>query len=116
MTAHDDIHAHRILILDFGSQHNRLIARRIREIGVYCEIHPWDVEPESIREFQPRGVILSGGPETVTGDTSDLSRALVSQLAQYASSKEGAIFLLWLNLTASELKPHVVLSRKLSFL
>jgi len=61
-----DIHEHRILILDFGSQYTQLIARRIREIGVYCEIFPWDVPPEEIEAFGPRGVVLSGGPESVT--------------------------------------------------
>ena len=60
-----DIHAHRILILDFGSQYTQLIARRVREIGVYCEIHPFDMEDAAIREFAPRGVILAGGPESV---------------------------------------------------
>ena len=64
----NDIHAHRILILDFGSQYTQLIARRVREIGVYCEIHPWDVDAADIRAFAPMGIILSGGPETVTGD------------------------------------------------
>ena len=61
-----NIHAHKILILDFGSQYTQLIARRVREIGVYCEIHPWDCNEDYIREFDPRGIILSGGPETVT--------------------------------------------------
>ncbi len=61
-----DIHAQRILILDFGSQYTQLIARRIREAGVYCEIHPWDMAVEDIKAFNARGVILSGGPETVT--------------------------------------------------
>ena len=61
-----NIHAHKILILDFGSQYTQLIARRVREIGVYCEIHPWDCIESYIREFEPRGIILSGGPETVT--------------------------------------------------
>ena len=61
-----DIHAHRILILDFGAQYTQLIARRVRELGVYCEIHPWDVSDAEVRAFQPRGVILSGGPESVT--------------------------------------------------
>ncbi|MCL7462464.1 glutamine-hydrolyzing GMP synthase [Pseudomonas sp. NW5] len=63
--AHHDIHAHRILILDFGSQYTQLIARRVREIGVYCEIHPFDMDDAAIRSFAPRGIILAGGPESV---------------------------------------------------
>jgi GMP synthase (glutamine-hydrolysing) len=62
---HQDIHAHRILILDFGSQYTQLIARRVRELGVYCEIHPWDVDDADVRNFKPHGIILSGGPESV---------------------------------------------------
>ncbi|MCB1918803.1 MAG: glutamine-hydrolyzing GMP synthase [Candidatus Competibacteraceae bacterium] len=61
-----DIHLDRILILDFGSQYTQLIARRVREIGVYCEIHPWDADPEALYAFHPQGVILSGGPESTT--------------------------------------------------
>jgi GMP synthase (glutamine-hydrolysing) len=61
-----DIHASRILILDFGSQYTQLIARRVREIGVYCEIYPFDMNEAAIREFNPRGIILAGGPESVT--------------------------------------------------
>jgi GMP synthase (glutamine-hydrolysing) len=64
--AHRDIHAHRILILDFGSQYTQLIARRVRELGVYCEIHPWDIGDADVRAFGARGIILSGGPESVT--------------------------------------------------
>lgn len=65
-----DIHAQRILILDFGSQYTQLIARRVREIGVYCEIRAWDMAEDEIREFAPKGVILAGGPESVTeGDS-----------------------------------------------
>jgi GMP synthase (glutamine-hydrolysing) len=60
-----DIHAHRILILDFGSQYTQLIARRVREVGVYSEIRPWDLDEASIRDFAPAGIILSGGPESV---------------------------------------------------
>ncbi len=63
-----DIHAHRILILDFGSQYTQLIARRVREAGVYCEIWPYDNCEEAIDEQQPSGIILSGGPETVTAE------------------------------------------------
>ncbi len=65
MTARD-IHLYRILILDFGSQYTQLIARRVREIGVYCEIQPWDADPAAIRAFRPHGVILSGSPESTT--------------------------------------------------
>ena len=61
-----DIHSHRILILDFGSQYTQLIARRVREAGVYCEIHPSDVDDEDISNFNPNGIILSGGPASVT--------------------------------------------------
>jgi len=60
-----DIHAERILILDFGSQYTQLIARRVRELGVYCEIHRADLPPAQLRAFAPRGVILSGGPMSV---------------------------------------------------
>ena len=63
---HADIHAHRILILDFGAQYTQLIARRVRELGVYCEIHPWDISDAEVLAFKPRAVILSGGPESVT--------------------------------------------------
>jgi len=63
--SHPNIHADRILILDFGSQYTQLIARRVREAGVYCELHPWDLGGEAIRAFAPKGVILSGGPESV---------------------------------------------------
>ncbi|KAE8175763.1 glutamine-hydrolyzing GMP synthase [Photobacterium carnosum] len=66
MTTTANIHDQRILILDFGSQYTQLIARRIREIGVYCELWSWDVDEADIRDFNPNGIILSGGPESVT--------------------------------------------------
>ncbi len=66
----NDIHKHRILILDFGSQYTQLIARRVREIGVYCELWAWDVSEADIREFNPSGIILAGGPESVTEENS----------------------------------------------
>jgi len=68
MTTTTDIHAHRILILDFGSQYTQLIARRVRESGVYCEIWPYDNCEEVLAEHKPAGIILSGGPETVTSE------------------------------------------------
>src|SRR5271157_3151034 len=55
----------RVLILDFGSQFTQLIARRLRESGVYCEIWPFNAEPARIRAFGPRAIILSGGPASV---------------------------------------------------
>lgn len=55
-----------ILVVDFGSQTTQLIARRVREHGVYCEIHPFDMDDAAVRAFAPKGIILSGGPETVT--------------------------------------------------
>ncbi len=68
MTRDDkDIHSQRILILDFGSQYTQLIARRVREAGVYCELHAWDMmDDAAVRAFAPKGIILSGGPESVT--------------------------------------------------
>ena len=60
----DDIHAQRILILDFGGQTTQLIARRVRECGVYCEIHPWDMNEQALLAFAASGIILSGGPES----------------------------------------------------
>lgn len=61
-----NIHDKPLLILDFGSQYTQLIARRIREAGVYCEIHAYEHADQVIAQFQPAGIILSGGPETVT--------------------------------------------------
>ena len=80
VAAHPDIHAHRILILDFGAQYTQLIARRVRELGVYCEIHPWDVSDAEVRAFAPRGVILSGGPESVTDQSPPRAPASVFEL------------------------------------
>jgi GMP synthase (glutamine-hydrolysing) len=60
-----DAHRDRVLILDFGSQFTQLIARRIRERGVYCEIHPCGVSLDAVRRFAPQGIVLSGGPSSV---------------------------------------------------
>lgn len=65
-----NIHDEKILILDFGSQVTQLIARRIREIGVYCEIWPYDAEVQKLNEFAPQGIILSGSPESTTQEGS----------------------------------------------
>ncbi len=75
-----NIHDHRILILDFGSQYTQLIARRVREAGVYSELHPYDMDEAAIRAFKPRGVILSGGPESVTLESTPRAPQVVFEL------------------------------------
>lgn len=75
-----DIHAQRILILDFGSQYTQLIARRVREIGVYSEIRAFNMSEEEIREFAPKGIILAGGPESVTEGESPRAPEIVFKL------------------------------------
>jgi len=75
-----DIHAHKILILDFGSQYTQLIARRIREIGVYCEIYSCECSAAEVANFAPNGIILSGGPETVTSADTPRAPQIVFEL------------------------------------
>ncbi|MEC8852765.1 MAG: GMP synthase (glutamine-hydrolyzing), partial [Pseudomonadota bacterium] len=67
----------RILILDFGSQVTQLIARRVREAGVYCEIMPFNTAPGRIADFDARGIILSGGPATITAADTPRAPAVV---------------------------------------
>jgi len=75
-----DIQKDKILILDFGSQYTQLIARRIREIGVFSELVPFDIDLDYIREFDPKGIILSGGPDTVTNVDSARVDSMVFEL------------------------------------
>ena len=75
-----NIHNNKILILDFGSQYSQLIARRIREIGVYCELLPYDVSTHFIENFEPNGIILSGGPDTVSQTNSARAPDIVFKL------------------------------------
>ena len=70
----------KILILDFGAQYAQLIARRVREAGVYCELHPFDVSDQFIRDFNPRGIILSGGPSSVTEEETPRAPQVVFEL------------------------------------
>ncbi|MBI4356646.1 MAG: glutamine-hydrolyzing GMP synthase [Gammaproteobacteria bacterium] len=76
----EDIHHGRILILDFGSQTTQLIARRIRESHVYSEIHPYDMSETAIRAFNPKGIILSGGPESLTRETAPRPSRVIYEL------------------------------------
>ncbi|MCX2981773.1 glutamine-hydrolyzing GMP synthase [Halieaceae bacterium IMCC14734] len=75
-----DIHSQKILILDFGSQYTQLIARRVREVGVFSEIHAYDMSDEDIRAYNPSGIILSGGPESVAACSSPRAPQLVFEL------------------------------------
>jgi len=75
-----DIHGEKILILDFGSQYTQLIARRLRELGVYCEIHPCTMKAGAIRAWSPRGIVLSGGPASVLADGSPRADRAVYEL------------------------------------
>ena len=75
-----DIHSDRILILDFGSQYTQLIARRVREAGVYSELYSWDISEQEIRDFKPSGIILSGGPETTTASDAPNANQVVFEL------------------------------------
>jgi len=75
-----DLHSQKILILDFGSQYTQLIARRVREIGVYCELYPFDWDEQHIKDFNPDGVILSGGPESVTGNNTPRATDIIFEL------------------------------------
>jgi len=75
-----NIHHHKILVLDFGSQYTQLIARRVREIGVYCELVPYDVNNHFIENFDPSGIILSGGPDTVIEEASSKAPQIVFEL------------------------------------
>jgi len=75
-----NIHHHKILILDFGSQYTQLVARRIREIGVYCELFPYDVSSHFIENFNPSGIILSGGPDSVNDEKSARAPDIVFDL------------------------------------
>lgn len=59
-----------IIVLDFGGQYNQLIARRVRECNVYCEVHPYNMDIEKIKEMNPKGIIFTGGPNSVYGEDS----------------------------------------------
>ena len=60
----------KILVLDFGGQYNQLIARRVRECNVYCEVHPYNMSLDKIREYNPKGIIFTGGPASVFEENS----------------------------------------------
>ena len=75
-----NIHSEKILILDFGSQYTQLIARRVREANVYSEIHPFDMSSDDIQAFNPKAIILSGGPESVTIENDIKAPEIVFQM------------------------------------
>lgn len=75
-----DIHAEKILILDFGSQYTQLIARRVRESKVYCEIYPYNMTADQVKTFAPAGIVLSGGPSSTYGDKAPHLEAAILEL------------------------------------
>ncbi len=86
----ENIHKHRILILDFGSQYTQLVARRVRELGVYCELGV-DVTEAQIRDFNPSGIILSGGPKAPPKKTARARRSMsLKQACRYLASATDA--------------------------
>ena len=78
MTTH--LYTHKILILDFGSQYTQLIARRVREAKVYCEIHPFNMSLEAMQAFSPKGIILSGGPASIYDEGAPLADRTILEL------------------------------------
>jgi len=83
----NNIHTDRILILDFGAQYTQLIAPRIREVGVYCEIYPWDVSEQDVIDFGAKGIILSGGPESTIAENAPVAPSCVYELGSCRSSR-----------------------------
>ena len=75
-----DYHKELILILDFGSQYTQLIARKVRELGVYCEIYPFNIGMDAIRAMSPRGIILSGGPSSINEENAPICEKAVFDL------------------------------------
>lgn len=75
-----ELHEEKILILDFGSQYTQLIARRVREAQVYCEIHPFSLSLQKVKEFSPKGIILSGGPASIYDADAPLPEAGILDL------------------------------------
>lgn len=65
-----DMSQEKVIVLDFGGQYNQLIARRVRECNVYCEVHPYNLSLDKIREMDPKGIIFTGGPNSVYGEDS----------------------------------------------
>lgn len=69
-----------VLIIDFGGQYNQLIARRVRECNVYCEVHPYNISLEKIKEMNPKGIIFTGGPNSVYDKNSPLCDKAIFEL------------------------------------
>ena len=66
-----------VIVLDFGGQYNQLIARRVRECNVYCEVKPYTMSLEEIKKINPKGIIFTGGPNSVYDEKSQIGRAHV---------------------------------------
>ena len=78
----------KILVLDFGGQYNQLIARRVRECNVYCEVHPYSMSIDKIKEFNPKGIIFTGGPNSVyLNDSPTIDKELFEQVRKLRQSR-----------------------------
>lgn len=74
----------KVIVLDFGGQYNQLIARRVRECNVYCEVYPHSISIEKIRQMQPKGIIFTGGPNSAYLEDSPIcSKEILSWVFQY---------------------------------
>ena len=104
-----NIHSQKILILDFGSQYTQLIARRVRELGVYCEIWDYAVDEQLFREFDPQGVIFSGSPESANHDESPRPPEFIYALANRFLASAMACKL-WQSTSRVKSKPRVSLN------
>ena len=82
----ENIHKHRILILDFGSQYTQLVARRVRELGVYCELWAWDVTEAQIRDFNPSGLFFPAARKAPPKKTARVRRSMsLKQAYRYSA-------------------------------
>ena len=89
----------KVIVLDFGGQYNQLIARRVRECNVYCEILPYTTDIEKIKEISPKGIIFTGGPNSVYDETSPhYTPEILSLVFRYSASATAVS--LWLILSA----------------
>ena len=95
-----------VLVIDFGGQYNQLIARRVRECNVYCEVHPYNISLEKIKEMNPKGIIFTGGPNSVYGEDSPLCDKAIFEL-EFLYLEYVMVLNLWLIYLEEKLLLHL---------